>query len=82
MLEEWHLLLVQVARATLFNIMASEDQEYHGKVIHDGYVEVIEQDICLFEAMSVYANLALVKSDQEKIMKLFNGIKLRDERWL
>lgn len=63
-------------KTTLLNIMSCQDQEYEGEVICDGHVEVIEQDIYLFEAMSVYDNLWLICNDKEKINSLLERFDL------
>lgn len=63
-------------KTTLLNIMSGQDQDYEGKVICDGHVEVIEQDIYLFEAMSVYDNLWLICNDKEKINSLLERFDL------
>lgn len=63
-------------KTTLLNIMSGQDQDYEGKVICDGHVEVIEQDILLFEAMCVYDNLWLICNDKEKINSLLERFDL------
>lgn len=63
-------------KTTLLNIMSGHDQDYEGKVICDGHVEVIEQDILLFEAMCVYDNLWLICNDKEKISSLLERFDL------
>lgn len=65
-------------KTTLLNIMSGQDQDYEGEVICDGHVEVIEQDIYLFEAMSVYDNLWLICNDKEKINSLLERFDLVD----
>lgn len=63
-------------KTTLLNIMSGHDQDYEGEVICDGHVEVIEQDIYLFEAMSVYDNLWLICNNKEKINSLLERFDL------
>lgn len=49
-------------KSTLLNIINGLDEDYQGSCKIDGLVEYIEQDICLFENMSVEDNLKLVSS--------------------
>ena len=54
-------------KSTLSRIMNGEDHDYQGTVENLGVVEFIEQDICLFENMSVLENLLLVSSRRDVI---------------
>lgn len=54
-------------KTTLLRILSLEDKDYQGIVELDGTVETIQQEIVLFEAMSVLDNLKLVSDDLSQI---------------
>lgn len=57
-------------KTTLLNIMSGQDKQFDGEYIVKGNVEVIEQEIVLFEAMRVIDNLEIISDDKDKIQKL------------
>ncbi len=54
-------------KTTLLRILSLEDKDYQGIIELDGTVETIQQEIVLFEAMSVLDNLKLVSDDLSQI---------------
>ena len=59
-------------KSTLSRIMCNLDHDYSGTCQNDGKVEYVEQDICLFENMTVIDNLKLVSNnDSSEYLHMF-----------
>lgn len=67
-------------KTTLLNIISGKDHDYEGTVEIKGMIQYIEQDIQLFEQMSIKENLALVSDDQERIDEYLKKLQLYEER--
>lgn len=68
-------------KSTLLNIINSVDNDYQGSFEIDGFVEYIEQDICLFENMSVIDNLRLVSNQNiDYYLEMFEMSDFIDQR--
>lgn len=70
-------------KSTLLQILAGNDKDYEGTVEQSGKVVLMEQDIVLLEAMSVYEQLSLISKDNaliETYMKKFQIENLRNKK--
>lgn len=67
-------------KTTLLNIMASKEKKYIGTIENDYYVEFIEQDFILFEAMTVLDNLVIVNKNLEKIDYFLRKFNLFEQK--
>lgn len=66
-------------KTTLLNIISQKDNHYDGELIVDGKVERIEQEIMLFESLTVLDNLLLVTSHKDKIIELVSEVGLLNQ---
>lgn len=57
-------------KTTLLNIISGKDLKFTGFIEREGHVESIDQNMNLFENLSVYDNLLLVCEDKQKIEQL------------
>lgn len=67
-------------KTTLLNIISGKDHDYEGTVEIRGMIQYIEQEVQLFEQMSIKENLALVSDDQERIDEYLKKLQLYEER--
>lgn len=67
-------------KTTLLNIISGKDYDYEGTVEIRGMIQYIEQEVQLFEQMSIKENLALVSDDQERIDEYLKKLQLYEER--
>lgn len=65
-------------KTTLLHILSGQDTDFEGERSADGRIEVIEQDIMLFEAMSVQDNLRMVSDNAEEIEHLIKQFHMTD----
>lgn len=65
-------------KTTLLHILSGQDTNFEGERIVDGTVEVIEQEIMLFEAMNVQDNLRMICDDKQKIDCLLTKFQMRE----
>ena len=63
-------------KTTLINILSGQDRKYIGKIIGNEVVEIIDQEIMLFENMTVQENLLFVNRDINRITKLLEQFHL------
>lgn len=63
-------------KTTLLHILSGQDMDFEGERSVDGTIEIIEQDIMLFEAMSVQDNLRMVADNIEEITHLLKRFKM------
>ena len=63
-------------KTTLLHILSGQDMDFEGERFVDGTIEIIEQDIMLFEAMSVQDNLRMVADNIEEITHLLKQFKM------
>lgn len=68
-------------KTTLANIMNEQDHDYSGEFCLDGIIEYIEQDVCLFDHLSIIDNLKLIDHDIEKIESLLNKLDLTEHKY-
>lgn len=57
-------------KTTLLHILSGRETDFEGERIVQGNIEVIEQDIILFEKMSVLDNLKMVSDNIEETEQL------------
>ena len=67
-------------KTTLLNIITGIDNDYTGTIEFNGKVELIPQEIELFENMTILDNLLLVSSDKEKIHHLLEQFELPNHK--
>lgn len=65
-------------KTTLLQILAGKDTAFEGEITDDTHVVLMEQDIALFEAMSVYDNLMLVCNDKKQILSYVKKFRIED----
>lgn len=65
-------------KTTLLNIITKKDSDYTGVLEIDERIEWIEQNIVLFDNMTVKHNLSIVSSDNKKIKELLNMFDMDD----
>lgn len=67
-------------KSTLNRIMNGLDHDYTGDFVLEGHIEYVEQDICLFENMSVLDNLKLVsKENIQTYLDMFDMSEHKDK---
>ncbi len=67
-------------KTTLLYILSGHDKNFTGHRDVDGHIEMIEQDIQLFEAMSVIDNLRMVNSNFDEINKYLSLFQMSEHQ--
>ena len=67
-------------KTSLLNIISGEDTQYEGERKEVPEISYLTQEIQLFESMSVYENLEIVKDDKEEIEKYLKKYEMWEHR--
>lgn len=67
-------------KTTLLHILSGRETDFEGERIVQGNIEVIEQDIILFEKMSVLDNLKMVSDNFEETEQLLTHFQMEEHK--
>ena len=67
-------------KTTLLYILGGRDCDFTGQREVQGHIEIVEQEIQLFESMSVIDNLKIVNNNLDEISKLLTLFKMNEHK--
>ena len=67
-------------KTTLLHILSGRETDFEGERIVRGNIEVIEQDVILFEKMSVLDNLKMVSDNIEETERLLTHFQMEEHK--
>lgn len=67
-------------KTTLLHILSGRETDFEGERIVQGNIEVIEQDIILFEKMSVLDNLKMVSDNFQETEQLLTHFQMEEHK--
>lgn len=67
-------------KTTLLHILSGREKDFEGERIVQGSIEVIEQDIMLFEKMSVLDNLKIISDDTKETERLLTHFQMEEHK--